>query len=94
MDGRKLTLKDGTAYPGGEAGLADGVLWCYLQGESLGRAYADFADGEKTGRIAFAYGEEEKIYEGYTALTCIRLDRQTGDVAIRLEKEAAEGGQV
>lgn len=75
MDGRSLILADGTTYPGGECGYADGVLWCYLPaGTDVAKVFADFTDPAKTARITFDYTLKAVTYEHQTAFRGLWID--------------------
>lgn len=88
MKGRRLILNDGTIIEDGEAGFADGVLWCWFRGHTMVEAAAIFLDREKTAVIVFQYGEDEDRYEGYTE--CLRLMDDGGRVSVCLAKEVKE----
>lgn len=83
--GRRLILADGTTIENGEAGYAEGFLWCYFSGMTLTDAAAIFLDAEKTARIRFEYGEMADEYEGFTTVRVMRTDAD-GEVSICLEK--------
>lgn len=85
--GRRLILADGTTIENGEAGYAEGFLWCYFSGMTLTDAAAIFLDAEKTARIRFEYGEMADEYEGFTTVRVMRTDAD-GEVSICLEKGA------
>lgn len=85
MDGRRLVLNDGTVIEDGEAGYADGFLWCWIRGYSMQEAAAVFFDAGKTERIVFQYGDMEDTYEGYT--NCTRLMAGTdGKISVCLTR--------
>lgn len=65
-NGRRLILADGTEIENGEAGYADGFLWCWLTGMTLQEAALIFFSPEKTELIIFEYGEMSNQYEGFT----------------------------
>ena len=71
LDGRRLILNDGTTLERGEAGFAEGFLWCYIPNFTMQQAASLFFDASKTSRIEFDYGDMKDTYEGYT--TCTRL---------------------
>ena len=85
MEGRRLILNDGTVIEDGEAGSADGVLWCWFRGYTMAQAAAIFLDPEKTAVIIFQYGEDEDRYEGYTE--CLRLMDDGGRVSVCMARE-------
>lgn len=90
MNGRRLILNPGAdeiVLEGSEAGYADGVLWLYIQGQTLAQAFAILSDPANTAVIRFEYGEMEKVYEGFTSITAL-LDRD-GEVAAALKREEA-----
>lgn len=74
MEGRQLTLNDGTIIPGGEAGYSQGNLWMWFDGYTLQQAAAMFFDPEKTERIVFQYGEMQDAYEDFTDCTVLQID--------------------
>lgn len=88
MKGRRLILNDGTIIEDGEAGFADGALWCWMRGYTMAEAAAIFLDREKTAVIVFQYGEDEDRYEGFTE--CLRLMDDGGRVSVCLEKEVKD----
>ena len=88
MKGRRLILNDGTVIEDGEAGFADGVLWCWFRGFTMAEAAAIFLDREKTAVIVFQYGEAEDRYEGFTE--CMRLMDDDGRVSVCMAKEVKE----
>lgn len=88
MKGRRLILNDGTVIEDGEAGFADGVLWCWFRGYTMAEAAAIFLDRKKTAVIVFQFGEDEDRYEGYTE--CLRLMDDGGRVSVCLAKEVKE----
>lgn len=71
MEGRQLVLNDGTVIPGGEAGGAEGFLWCWFTGYTIQQAASLFFDANKTSRIVFQYGDMSDTYDGYT--NCVNL---------------------
>lgn len=87
--GRRLILADGTTIENGEAGYAEGFLWCYFSGMTLAEATGLFLDTSKTERIRFEYGEMADEYEGFTTVRVMRTDAD-GEVSICLEKGDAQ----
>ena len=88
MNGRKITLADGTVYDEGECGFADGVLWCYLPtGIDLTQAFMSFANPEKTSTIVFSYGEMSDTYNGFTDMQGI-MKTYDGKVNVSLKRAA------
>lgn len=85
--GRRLILADGTRIEDGEAGYAEGFLWCYFGGMTMTEAAGIFLDAEKTARIRFEYGEMADEYEGFTTVRVMRTDVD-GEISICLEKGA------
>lgn len=74
MEGRSLILNPGPSeivLPGSEAGYADGVLWLYIEGQTLAQTFALLSDPDNTDVIEFHYGEMVDIYEGMTHLIAI-----------------------
>lgn len=89
MRGRRLILNPGAdeiILEGSEAGYADGVLWLYIQGQTLAQTFALLSDPANTAVIRYEYGEMEKVYEGFTRLTA--LMERDGEVAAALKEEA------
>ena len=89
MKGRRLILNPGEneiVLEGSEAGYADGVLWLYIQGQTLAQTFALLSDPGNTAVIVFEYGEMEDVYEGFTRLTT--LIERDGEVSASLTKEA------
>lgn len=89
MHGRRLILNPGEneiILEGSEAGYAEGVLWLYIQGQTLAQTFALLNDPANTGVIRFEFGEMEKVYEGFTRL--IALMERDGEVAAALKEEA------
>ena len=89
MEGRRLILNDGTVIEGGEAGYAQGFLWCYMKGLTMMQAASLFFDTGKTARILFQYGDMEDEYNGFTNCTNINIDTD-GRVSVCMTK-AVEG---
>lgn len=92
MEGRSLALNAGPneiVLPGSEAGCSDGLLWLYLEGVTLARAFALLSDAQNTRAIEFRYGEMKDRFEGYTRLT--GLMERDGRVSSLLEKEETAG---
>lgn len=86
MNGRKITLADGTEYQEGECGYADGVLWCYLPtAVNFTEAFLNFNDPEKTATITFTYGEMTDTHEGFTDLQAI-MKTFDGKINVSLKK--------
>jgi hypothetical protein len=83
--GQRLILADGTRIENGEAGYADGFLWCYLPGMSMAQAGTLFFDPAKTSRIIFEYGEMSETYNGMTDCRNIRIDAD-GQIAVCMVK--------
>ena len=92
MDGRSLVLNPGlneVVLDGSEAGYADGVLWLYLKGMTLPRAFVLLSNPTNTAAIDFHYGEMVDHYEGFTHLTLVQ---EAGDeVRAALERRADNG---
>lgn len=89
MDGRSLILNPGPnqiELPGSEAGYAEGVLWLYIQGQTLAQAFAFLSDPANTAVIRYEYGEMADVFEGFTHLTT--LMERDGEVSAALKKEA------
>ena len=74
MEGRSITLNDGTIIPGGEAGYSEGHLWCWFTGYTMQQAASLFFDAEKTAMIVFQYGDMQDVYEGFTVCTNIGIN--------------------
>ena len=71
----QLTFADGTEIAPAHIMEDDGKIWFYLEnGISFRDAYALMADTGKTIRITAARYGEEKTYEGYTDLFCLRRE--------------------
>ena len=85
MTGRRLILNDGTEIENGEAGFADGFLWCYITGYTLPAAASVFFDANKTRRIVFQYGDMEDVYDGYTNCTNLMIDAG-GNISVCMKK--------
>lgn len=89
MDGRSLILNPGPnqiELPGSDAGYAEGVLWLYIQGQTLAQAFAFLSDPANTAVIRYEYGEMADVFEGFTHLTT--LMERDGEVSAALKKEA------
>lgn len=89
MDGRSLILNPGPnqiELPGSEAGYAEGVLWLYIQGQTLAQAFAFLSDPANTAVIRYEYGEMADVFEDFTHLTT--LMERDGEVSAALTKEA------
>ena len=82
--GRRLIFQDGTTIENGEAGYADGSLWCYFTG-TMQDAIRIFFDTGKTGRIEYQFGEEENVWEGFTQCMAI-MTGEDGQMSVRLER--------
>lgn len=85
MDGRAIILADGTKLPGSECGLAEGVLWCFVDGLTMMQAFSLLADPNKTQVITFQYGEMQDTFEGYTQLIAAIL-AQDGKIHVALRE--------
>ena len=88
MDGRRLIMNPGPnqiELPGSDAGYAEGVLWLYIQGQTLAQAFAFLSDPANTAVIRYEYGEMSDVYEGFTHLTTL-MERE-GEVSAALKKE-------
>ena len=84
MEGRRLILNDGTTIENGEAGCADGSLWCYLPGYTMQQAASLFFDAAKTAKIIFQYGNMEDEYNGYT--NCVTITTAGGMTSVCMKK--------
>ena len=74
MEGVRLILMDGTTIEDGRAGYSGGFLWLYFSGYTLPEAALMLFDPNKTGKIAFQYGEMQDDYEGFTVCTSLSID--------------------
>lgn len=88
MEGRRLILNDGTIIENGEAGCAQGFLWCYFIGYTLQQAASLFFDVSKTSRIVFQYGEMEDTYNGYTNCVNLNIDAD-GMISVCMKRSDA-----
>lgn len=86
MEGKRLILNDGTIIERGEAGYAQGALWCYLTGYTMQEASSLFFDRRKTEKIIFQYGEMQDEYVDYTDCVNISINVD-GVVSVGLKKE-------
>jgi len=89
MDTIQIVLNDGTIIPDGRVGYAEGFLWCYLTGYTLGQAATLFFDTNRTAKITFVYGEMQDIYEGFTSPFHISTDAG-GVVSVGLKRGAQD----
>ena len=80
---RQLIMNDGTII-NGDAGLADGFLWLWMQGVTMQEAAAIAFDKSKTRRIIFKHGEAEEVYTGYTV--CTNIKANNGETAVCMVK--------
>lgn len=79
----KLRFLDGSEMPGYLIPGSDGVLYLYLQGQTLAGVYPVVSDPKKTKRI---WPLGSKIYfEGYTHLFSIR-EEMDGTITAGLKK--------
>ena len=85
MEGQRLILKDGPVIENGSAGLADGFLWLWFAGYSLGEAAMIVFDPSKTSRIIFQYGEDEDVYNGFTNCVSLSIDSD-GRISVCMTK--------
>ena len=74
MTGRRLILADGTTFENGEAGYADGNLWCWIPHCTMQTAVNIFMNPNKTKHIVFQYGDMEDVYDGFTNCTNVMVD--------------------
>ena len=74
MEGVRLILMDVTTIEDGRAGYSGGFLWLYFSGYTLPEAALMLFDPNKTGKIAFQYGEMQDDYEGFTVCTSLSID--------------------
>lgn len=68
---RKIILNDGTVYEDSDVGFADGVIWCFIKNKTIVDVFHDFSDPAKIEKIVYEYGEDQKVYEGFTHLSGI-----------------------
>ena len=87
MDGRQIELNDGTIYPNGVAGYAEGRLWCRCPGVSFREAAEKFQDENATSVILFQYGNMVDRHEDFTVVTVTRQEED--GVSVCLKKGAA-----
>ena len=85
--GRRLVLKDGTIIENGEAGYANGFLWCYITGTTIAEVAGVFMDPEKTDRIEFQYGEKSDVYEHHTEVRYLSNDGDRVSVCLTVPEE-------
>ena len=91
MNGRCLILNPGPneiTLADSEAGYAEGVLWLYIQGQTLAQAFALLSDPANTAAIEFRYGEMADRFEGFTCLT--GLMARDGLISASLVREEGE----
>lgn len=83
---RELILNDGTVLSQAYAILSSGIMWVYMDGGlTLAEAFELLIDPDKTVKIKSDAFGEEKEYEGYTELFCIRKE-DNGQVNAGLRK--------
>lgn len=86
MDGRRLILNDGTTLERGEAGYAEGFLWCYIPNFTMQQAASLFLDSDKTEKIIFQYGDMQDEYDGFT--NCVSISTAGTTVSVCMTKGA------
>lgn len=86
MNGRQLRLNDGTTYPNGSAGLAEGFLWCTIPGGRLEKIAPVFLNKEKTTVILYDYGEMQDRFEGFTQVWAMQTAADSCSVCLVKEE--------
>ncbi len=78
----KLILANGEVLDDCQAGYADGSLWCWLRGCTMGQAYSLFSVPDNIREITFIYGSLKAIFRGADILEAIITNRD--DISVRL----------
>lgn len=92
---RIAIFADGTKHPITRCGAADGVLWIGIPMADINLvdAFALFSDKAKTDKITDTYEDFngfETVWEGYTELELIRIERDTESIVAALRHTEQE----
>ena len=79
-----LILADGTVLENSSGGYADGQLWCWVKGKTLGECFALFTDESKTREIVVRYSTQQFVYVGMTDMLLIKKDEEESEITIRM----------
>lgn len=84
---RRITLNDGTIYENSDIGFTNGVICCFINGETATvlNTFPVFSDSAKTEKIVYEFGEKQNTYEGFTHLGGI-WEEYGGGITILLKR--------